>query len=195
MRKKDPPYASIHAVALDRPPRMSNDQELFSVEAELNHLLHIFGSEYDAIHRRLSGALRSGDAASEALHDTYLKLESGPRISKVREPARYLYRMAINLAKNRQRHEAMMQPAPVALAKVVRDDLPNPERTAVAKSDLAHALRLLHQLPRQRREIFLARWRDDLSQAEIACRLRLHKRTIQKELARAEQFLRSSLRR
>jgi RNA polymerase sigma-70 factor (ECF subfamily) len=50
----------------------------------------------------------------------------------------------------------------------------------------------LDALPLQRKQIFLARWRDDKSHDEIAAQFGIHKRTVQKQLARAERFIRSA---
>ncbi|HEX7820705.1 MAG TPA: sigma-70 region 4 domain-containing protein [Sphingobium sp.] len=60
--------------------------------------------------------------------------------------------------------------------------------------DLDLALSALRELPVRQQQIFLAWWRDEKSQAEIASLFGLHKRTVQKELARTEAYIRRSLR-
>jgi DNA-directed RNA polymerase specialized sigma24 family protein len=60
---------------------------------------------------------------------------------------------------------------------------------------LNRALRALHTLPVKRQAIFLAKWRDEKTQAEIAAEFGLHLRSVQKELARVEAYLRKVLRR
>jgi RNA polymerase sigma factor (sigma-70 family) len=162
-------------------------------EASLDRLRTLLETEYDLLLVRLSGALRSPDAATEALHDAYLKLESGPVIGEVRNPLSYLYRMAINLAKNRRRHEMLFTPADAAAVVDLTDDAPDPERAASARLALDRVLDALETLPAQRRDIFLAAWRDEKTQVEIAAKFGLHKRTVQKELARAERHLRTAL--
>lgn len=161
--------------------------------APLDRLRNLLEAEYDLLLVRLSGALRSPDAATEALHDAYLKLGSGAAIGEVRKPLAYLYRTAINLAKNRRRHEKLFTPADAAAVAGLTDDAPDPERAAGARLALARVLDALETLPTQRRDIFLAAWRDDKTQAEIAAAFGLHKRTVQKELARAERHLRTAL--
>lgn len=155
-------------------------------------LLAYLGVNYERLQARLARALRSPDAAADALHDAYVKLRMGPAIGDVQRPIAYLQRMALNLARNRQRHDALFSPEP-DLLDTLPDDAPGPEREAVARSEMSRALAALDQLPPQRREIFLARWRDDLDQTEIAARFHLHKRTVQKELTRARLFLRDQL--
>lgn len=144
---------------------------------------------------RLTRTLRSPDAAAEALHDAYLKLRNDPLVSSVRSPRSYLHRMAMNLAKNRRRHETFLPLADSDLVTNLADDSPDPERVALGRHELARALAALDGLPEKRRAIFLARWRDDQGQAEIAARFNVHLRTVQKELARAERHLRLAIRR
>ena len=150
-------------------------------------------AEYDLLLGRLTRALRSADAASEALHDAYLKLEGGAVLGEIRQPLSYLYRMAINLAKNRRRHERLFTPADAAAVVGLADDTPDSERAVGARQALARVLDALETLPAQRRDIFLAAWRDEKKQVEIAAEFGLHKRTVQKELARAERHLRTAL--
>lgn len=162
-------------------------------DASLKRLLEALEADYDHLLARLSGTLGSPDAASEALHDAYLKLERGAVIGEIRHPLSYLYRMAINLAKNRRRHEMLFTPADAAAALDLADDAPDPERAASARRTLSRVFDMLEALPPQRRDIFLAAWRDEKTQVQIAGEFRLHKRTVQKELARAERDLRSAL--
>lgn len=159
----------------------------------LKRLLVLLEAEYDVLLTRLTGALRSADAASEALHDAYVKLESGAVVGEIRHPLSYLYRMAINLAKNRRRHEMLFTPADAAAVVGLADEAPDSERSVGARQALARVFDALETLPAQRRDIFLAAWRDEKKQAEIAAEFRLHKRTVQKELARAERHLRTAL--
>lgn len=161
--------------------------------ASRQKLLALLESEYDRLLERLVRALRSPDAASEALHDVYLKLGSDAEIGDVRHPVPYLYRMAINLAKNRRRHETFLKAVPTERIDEIPDQAPSPERIAGDHLEMERALAALEALPAQRREIFLARWRDDKLLTEIAGDFGLHKRTVQKELTRAEQYLRSAL--
>ena len=162
-------------------------------DANLTLLLETLETDYDRLLARLTGTLRSPDAASDALHDAYLKLGRGARVGDVRHPLSYLYRMTINIAKNRRRHEAQFTPADAAAALDLADDAPDPERAASARRTLSRVFDMLEALPAQRRDIFLAAWRDEKTQVQIAAEFGLHKRTVQKELARAERDLRATL--
>jgi DNA-directed RNA polymerase specialized sigma24 family protein len=71
----------------------------------VQELLVLLELEYHTLLRRLSSHLGSADIAAEALHEVYLKLRSEPSIGELRSPVSYLYRMAINLAKDRGRKD------------------------------------------------------------------------------------------
>lgn len=162
-------------------------------ESPAEQLLDLLETEYATLLARLSAHLRSPETAAEALHDVYVKLRAAPVIGDLRSPRSYLYRMAINRAKNLGRHEAFLKLAPVEKIEELLDQRPDPERAAGDRLEMEQALAALDRLPLQRREIFLARWRDEKLLTEIASDMNLHKRTVQKELARAEQYLRSAL--
>ncbi|MBT2186020.1 RNA polymerase sigma factor [Sphingobium nicotianae] len=150
-------------------------------------------ADYQSLLKRLTRSLRSPDAAQEALHDTYLKLETAVVVAPVRRPFAYLYRMALNLAKNRRRHETRFVQVEVAkLANVPDHDIDVEAVVADRQAvELAHSL--LAGFTARQRTIFLARWRDGKTQVEIATLVGLHKRTVQKELKLIELFLHATV--
>lgn len=101
--------------------------------------------------------------------------------------------MAFNLGQNRRRSLSRSVPVDRFILDTVADEAPDPERMAASANELARALAFAQHLPEQRRTIFFLRWVDDLSTGEIAGRLGLRRRTVQKELARAADFLRRRL--
>lgn len=164
-------------------------------QSPVEQLLALFEIEYATLLRRLSAHLRSPEAAAEALHDVYVKLRAEPSIGDLHSPRSYLYRMAINLAKNRSRSDWRTVNMDDAALFEIPDGAPDQEAAALATDEMSRALRALHALPARRQAIFLAKWRDEKSQGEIAAEFGLHKRSVQKELARAETYLRKILHR
>lgn len=158
-----------------------------------HQLLKVLETDYGSLIARLTSSLHSSDAATDALHDAYLKLGRKPALDEVRHPLSYLYRMAINLAKNHRRREARFTAIEASVLECIPDDAPDPELAIGAQHEMALALSALSELPVRCREIFLACWRDDKTQAQIAQDFRLHRRTVQKELTRAERHLRTVL--
>ena len=167
---------------LPRPPVGRGNENLDLLRAT-------FEADYPPLVQRLAVALRSHDQAVEALHDAYVRLGRAPATGEVLNPIAYLFRMAMNLAHNVRVRDARMTALSPEAQEAIRDDAPDPERVALGKIDLDKTLSPLAELPERRRAIFLARWRDDLSHDEIARTFNLHKRTVQKELMRAELFL------
>ncbi|PZU64017.1 RNA polymerase sigma factor [Sphingobium sp.] len=164
-------------------------------QSRAQQLLALLENDYDALLARLSAHLSSPEAAADALHDVYVKLRAEPFIGELRNPPAYLYRMAVNLAKNRSRSDWHTVNMDDARLSEFPDSAPDQESAALAVDEMNRALQALHALPAQRQAIFLAKWRDEKSQGEIAAEFGLHKRSVQKDLARAEAHLRKILRR
>jgi RNA polymerase sigma-70 factor (ECF subfamily) len=185
---------------IDGPDRSSGSQEADTEPAPADDRTdeaHALQRALIAIYRELAVGLErtwgSRDAALDALQDASAKLAAGARIGAVHNPRAYLRRMAFNLGQNKRRALSRSVPVDRSILDTVADDAPDPERMAASANELARALVFAQHLPEQRRTIFFLRWIDDLSTGEIADRLGLRRRTVQKELARAADFLRRRL--
>jgi len=182
------------------PPQSAQTSEFdASIQANsqrsVEQLLALLEIEYETLLARLSAHLRSPEAAAEALHDVYLKLRAEPSIGDIHRPRSYLHRMAVNLAKNRGRSDWRTVNMDDAELSEFPDSAPDQESATLASDEMSRTLQALHTLPVRRQAIFLAKWRDEKSQGEIAAEFGLHKRSVQKELARAETYLRKILHR
>ena len=175
----------------EREPPLSNGdpRNVGPVETLLDTLL----MDYDFLKGRLTAYTGSAEQAADILQDVYLKLRSDPQIGEVRLPRSYLYRMALNLAKNQRRNGSRWVAVDDMVILALPDEAPDPERVVLASDEMRRAIEYLHRVPARQRAIFLARWRDEKSQIEIASEFGIHKRTVQKELERAERYLRKKL--
>ena len=153
-------------------------------------LLQFLTKDYAHLLRRLTRRFGSIDFAADALQDVYVRLRTGPLKGKVSRPRAYLYRMAVNLGLNVARRDERSRPLEASLIENFADTAPNSERIVAGINELDFVLQELHKLPDQRKAIFLARWRDEKELAVIAGEFGLHRRTVQKELARIEKHLR-----
>lgn len=143
-------------------------------------------SGYDELRRRLALRLGSTDAATEVLHEMWLRLDSGADIRRVREPRAYLYRMAVNVAIDRHRADVRWLDKALIEAQVqVGGQQPDPERIASAKSELVALERALAELPPRRRAVFMAALVEGLPYREIAERLGISLRSVEREMSRA----------
>jgi len=155
-------------------------------------LLH----RYEDLKFRLARYLGSPELAGEALQDTWLRLERGEGIVAVRSHDAYLFRIAVNLARDRQRTEdRRLTTNEVEALLTVQDEAPDSERTVAARSDLRALEAVMAELPPRQRAILLAARLDGLPRREIARRYRISVRLVQRELQEAQDYCAARMKR
>jgi len=143
---------------------------------------------YDDLKARLTRRLGCPDLASDALQDTWLRLEGKEELGPVDSPGPYLMRMAVNVAVDQQRVENRR--LTVAEAEVllhIADPAPGPERIAEGRAELDALTRAMGELPARQRDILLAVRVEGLPQNDIAERLGVSLRTVERELRNAHE--------
>ncbi|MGC1304260.1 MAG: sigma-70 family RNA polymerase sigma factor [Caulobacteraceae bacterium] len=154
-------------------------------------LRHRLLEGYDEFVRRLSRRLGSADLAREVIHETYLRFQRVGDTEPIQNPDGYIFRTAVNIAKNRDVIERRyLNASETEILIGIPDEAPDPARIAEARSETDLLRRALAQLPPRRREIFEASWADEVPHAELAKRYDVHLRTIQRELEQATKFVR-----
>ncbi len=144
---------------------------------------------YADLSRRLTRRLGSSEAANDALQETYLRLESASILGVVRNPISYLFRIATNIAVDRQRTDARRLLATEIEALLdLPDDTPDPARIVEARSELEALERALAEMPERRRAIFKAALLDKVPRREIAKRFGVSIRTVDTEIQRALEY-------
>src|SRR5450756_1265915 len=107
---------------------------------------------YGDFKSRLARHLGSSELADEALQDTWLRLERGEGIVSVRSHDAYLFRIAVNLARDRQRAEdRRLTASEVETLLTVADEMPDSEQIVTARSDLRALEAALAELPARQR--------------------------------------------
>jgi RNA polymerase sigma factor (sigma-70 family) len=152
-------------------------------------LRSLLAARYDDLKARLSRRLGSSDLASDALQDTYVRLGGAEVSGPVRSPAAYLFRMAFNVAMDQKRVEKRR----LARNEVydllnIADEAPGPARIAEARFEVEALERVIAELPPRRRVILLAARLQGMPQREIAKRLGVSLRLVEKELRRAQEY-------
>jgi RNA polymerase sigma factor (sigma-70 family) len=146
---------------------------------------------YEELTRRLTRRLGSADLAREIVHETYLRLDREGDPDPVHNPDGYIFRTAINIAKNRGVIDRRyINASETQILTEIVDEAPDPARVAEARLDAEMLQRALSALPSRRREIFEASWVDEVPHAELALRYGVHVRTIQREIEAATTFVR-----
>lgn len=156
------------------------------IAANREMLRRVFMLGYEDLRTRLMRRLGSAELANDVLHDTWLRIERSEFVGEVRSPRNYLLQVAFHAALARWRGDKKF----VALsdAKMViglADDLPDPERTVAARSDVAILTRALGELTPRRRDILLASRLEGQPLRDIAAQLGISQRLVEIELKHA----------
>lgn len=154
---------------------------------------------YDAHHGWLATWLRkrlghAGDAADLA-QDTFVRvLRHREALTDVREPRAYLVTIARRLLLNHQRRRTLEQAYLAVLASAPEAVAPSPEERLAILQTLEAIDALLDGLPARARQAFLLAQLEHLPHGEIAERLGVSVRTVQRYLTQAyEQCLTATL--
>lgn len=165
-------------------------------DASLVALRRRFLQRYEDLKSRLARHLGSSDLAREALQDTWLRLEREDGITAVRSHDAYLFRIALNLARDRRRtEERRLTSNEIETLLTIVDDAPDAEHVAVARSDLRVLEAVMAELPPRQRAILLAARLDGLPRREIARRYRISTRLVQRELQEAQDYCAARMKR
>lgn len=152
-------------------------------EAPLALLRRALLDAYAELKARLARRLGSIDLASEALHETWLRLQQAPEIAPVANPKAYLYRAALNTATNLRIAQARRLTATEVDALFdLADEAPGPDRAAAARQEMALLLKALAELTPRQQDVFRETFGQGVPQAELARRHRVGLRTIQSDL-------------
>lgn len=143
-------------------------------------------ARYRQLRERLTSRLGSADLATEALHETWIKLQDGPDLAPVNDAEAYLFRAALNTASNlRASRQRLLDAVEIDRILGLADESPDPERVAIGRSELAALRKALNGLSPRQRHIFLECFTGDATHAELAEHYSVTIRTIQIELREA----------
>lgn len=130
----------------------------------------------------------SHDQAADLAHDTFAKvLANRAQVVTIREPRAYLTTLARRLLIDHARHQEVEQIYLAELAKSAQtmDMEPSPEEIHSAVQALRHFSDALTSLSPKVREAFLLHYINELTQPEVAIKLGVSVRMVQKYLAQA----------
>jgi RNA polymerase sigma-70 factor, ECF subfamily len=141
---------------------------------------------YDDLVRKLTRRLGSSDFAYEALHETFLRLDRVTDAVPVCSPADYIFRTAVNVAKDRQKAQNYrVSRTEVDALLDICDDAPDPAKVVEARSEIEAFKRALAELPVRPREVLRSISIDGKSRDEVAAHLQVSVRTVENDLKQA----------
>ena len=137
-----------------------------------------------------SVAAKAGPDSADLLQDAMLRAIESHSRTPIRQPAHFLARITRNAVIDRLRKNARHGQVFIKDAQCDAVDLSvNAERALIASERLQRVLAIVNAMPPKRREVFIAHRIDDLSYAEIARRLCVSIKTVEKHVALAIEQL------
>jgi RNA polymerase sigma-70 factor (ECF subfamily) len=138
----------------------------------------------------LARCLGSSDLAREALHETFLRTDRVSETISVRSPADYLFRTAVNVARDRRKSDRrLLSEADVAAIMDIPDDGPDPSAVVESRIEFQEFEKAVAELSDRRRSVFVAAHLEQLPHQEIARRLGINVRTVEFDLQYAMEHL------
>jgi RNA polymerase sigma factor (sigma-70 family) len=154
-----------------------------------SHLKQLLVDRYAAMRRKLEFVAGSKERAADALHETWVRLETMPETAPVSNPDAYLMRMATNVAIDQHRRERRhLHEAEIDELFELPDELADPERIIAGRNQLEALEAVLRKLTPRRRAILLAARVEGLMNREIAERFGLSLRVVERELSYALKY-------
>ncbi len=137
--------------------------------------------------RRRREKSRGSPDAEDIEQEALLRALSTPDAAAIRDPIRFLFRIARNLFIDRHRHQRREHAAlTLAQASVFGGAEPlNPERILLGKDDLQRATEAIEALPPRCQQAFVLHRFHNLSYTAIARRMGVSTSTVEKHIAEA----------
>lgn len=153
-------------------------------------LREALADDYDGLTRRLTRCLGSADFAREALHEAYLRVERVTDSVQLRSPLDYLFRTALNVAKDRRKKDRhLLSAAEIDAIMEIPDDQPDPSMVVESRIELKAFEKAIGELSPRRRDVFVCAHVDQLPHREIAARFGINVRTVEFDLQYAMEHL------
>lgn len=158
-------------------------------ETTLLALRRLLLESYDELKTRLTQRLGSSELAGDAIQDAWLRLQGAEAVGTVRSPANYLFRIALNLARDRLSADRRLLSA-IEIERLLdlADGAPDSAQIAEMRSELRAVERLIAELPPRQREVLVAARLDGIPRREIARRLGISLSLVEKELKLAHEY-------
>jgi RNA polymerase sigma factor (sigma-70 family) len=158
-------------------------------EGSLLGLRQLFLTSYGELKAKLTQRLGSADLADDAVQDTWLRLNRVEHVGHVGSPVSYLYRIALNVARDRILSERRyLSSAEIEKMLDLADETADPASIIEARSELRLVEMFISELPSRQRDILVAARLDGLSRSEIAKRLGISLSLVEKELKSAHEY-------
>ncbi|WP_315799379.1 RNA polymerase sigma factor [Bradyrhizobium sp. SZCCHNR1002] len=153
-------------------------------------LRDVLVADYESLARRLTRCLGSPDVAREALHEAFVRADRVSDAVPLRSPVDYLFRMALNLAKDHRKGERrLLNASEIEAIMALPDDRPGPAAAFESRLEFELFERALAELPQRKRDVFICAHIELVPHREIATRFGINVRTVEFDLQHAMEHL------
>lgn len=147
-----------------------------------------------ALLRYLVDLLSRREDAEDIMQETYIRLMNARTLERSDARARaFLFKIATNLAYDRFRERRVRGAQSEAVLGDLASDAPSPERIVAFEQGVEIVKRTLLELAPRCRQVFLLRTSEGLPYEEIAERLNVSKRTVEREMQTALEICQERL--
>lgn len=127
----------------------------------------------------------SAETAEDLAHDAFLRVYTAPDFEQIRSPRGYLFRTARNLALNLANQHGVVRTEAVEEVAHFADEGASVERQAMTDEEFDMLCVAIGRLTPQRRKVLTLRTFYEYSCQQIADKLDISLRTVNRDLARA----------
>lgn len=132
--------------------------------------------------------------AEDVVQETYIRLVNAKTLERSEARARaFLFKIATNLAYDRFRERRVRGAQSDAEIGALASDAPSPERIVAFEQGVEIVKQTLLELTPRCRQVFLLRTAEELGYDEIAARLNVSKRTVEREMQTALEICQQRL--
>lgn len=181
---------------------MHIESEIWSTPALLQALQQgdetAFNSLYNlhskTLYRKIMRMVGDEEIAKELLQDLFFKLwDKRTRIDESRSIRSYLYTIAVNLVYDHFRKAAKDKTLEARLMAMSVEYYTHSEEALLAKDNQKLIEQIIHQLPPQRRQVYMLCKLDGMSYEEAAMALHISAATIRDHIVKANKTIREYL--
>lgn len=181
----------------DAPANKALNQELHNKSKQNLYVEDLYYKHKTSLSQYLKNVLPNIEDVDEIMHETYIRLLNQESLEKLDENARaYLFTVATNLARDQFRkraNEFSKEHIPVENVNLINQDMP-PERMLEWEKSLNLLKQEIMKLKPLTRQIFILHRFDEMTYPEIAKKVGVSTRTVERHMFKALQGLQHCLR-
>ena len=170
-------------------------------ESKPSSLLAAYHSRRDVLLRFLTARLGHREDAEDVLQELYIRLGRAADTADIHDLGAYLFRAAMNLARDWQRDRSRARTRDMAWVETQRivvggqtvDDTPSAENAYGAKQRITAIRNAIEELSPQCRRVFLLHKFEGLTHQEVAERVGISRSTVEKHMHTALRHLMNRL--